>query len=154
MWHFLHFWYLDIDVRVCFRFQTLVNLCSRSPCKNKGTCVQEKAESRCLCPSGWAGAYCDVPNVSCEVAAFHRGELCPLGPWGHSLKYQPTSSVLEQVLLSWDEREERTGVGGQGSTDRVWDGRWKGRGTSLEVSKRNVFKMRQRHIPLSELIYF
>lgn len=57
----------------------MVNLCSRSPCKNKGTCIQEKAESWCLCPSGWTGAYCDVPNVSCEVAASRRGELCPLG---------------------------------------------------------------------------
>lgn len=97
-------------------FQTLVNLCSRSPCKNKGTCIQEKAESRCLCPSGWAGAYCDVPNVSCEVAALHRGELCFFRLQGHSPKYQPTSCVLGQVLLIMGEQ---TVVGGQGSTERV-----------------------------------
>lgn len=30
----------------------------------------------------------------------------------------------------------------------------KGRGADLEISKRDVFKMKLRHIPLSGLIYF
>lgn len=51
-----------------------MDLCSKSPCKNKGTCVQSGAQTRCVCPSGWAGAYCDVPNVSCQVAALQRGK--------------------------------------------------------------------------------
>lgn len=135
-------------------FQTLVNLCSRSPCKNKGTCIQEKAQSRCLCPSGWAGAYCDVPNVSCEVAASHRGELCPLRLKGPFTKYWLTSSVLGQILLSWEEREGKTGVDGEDSGERVWNRRWKGRGTALEIPKRKVFEVKGRHIPLSGLVYF
>lgn len=51
-----------------------MDLCSKSPCKNKGTCVQIGAQTQCVCPSGWTGAYCDVPNVSCQVAASQRGK--------------------------------------------------------------------------------
>uniref|UniRef100_A0A8C9MSN9 Notch receptor 2 n=1 Tax=Serinus canaria TaxID=9135 RepID=A0A8C9MSN9_SERCA len=62
------------------RTGSLVDLCSKSPCKNKGTCVQTLAQTRCLCPPSWTGAYCDVPNVSCQVAASQRGvpvdQLC------------------------------------------------------------------------------
>lgn len=57
-----------------FPLQSLVDLCGKSPCKNRGTCVQTLAQTRCVCPPGWTGAYCDVPNVSCQVAASQRGK--------------------------------------------------------------------------------
>lgn len=74
-----------------------MNLCSRSPCKNKGTCVQEKARPHCLCPPGWDGAYCDVLNVSCKAAALQKGEL--RGIWGQRVpKGQGSGERLEECL--------------------------------------------------------
>ncbi|EMP30126.1 Neurogenic locus notch like protein 3, partial [Chelonia mydas] len=53
--------------------QNLVDWCRRSPCQNGGRCVQTGTALTCDCPGGWTGRYCDIPNVSCEVAAAHRG---------------------------------------------------------------------------------
>ena len=134
-------------------FQTLVNLCSRSPCKNKGTCIQDKAESRCLCPSGWAGAYCDVPSVSCEVAASHRGELCP----------EAQGSVREVLTDQQHCRARAVIVGGEGRADgNEWASLWRrglkmegeGRGASLEIPKRNVFDTEGRLVPLQHWLLF
>nr|XP_014344997.1 PREDICTED: kinesin heavy chain-like [Latimeria chalumnae] len=49
--------------------KNLVRWCDSSPCKNGGTCWQTGISYRCECKSGWTGLYCDVPSVSCEVAA-------------------------------------------------------------------------------------
>lgn len=63
------------------RPQNLVRWCDSSPCKNGGKCWQSNTLYRCECHSGWTGLYCDVPNVSCEVAAQRQGNwLCPLVP--------------------------------------------------------------------------
>lgn len=65
------------------RPQNLVRWCDSSPCKNGGKCWQTNAQYRCECHSGWTGLYCDVPSVSCEVAAWQQGD-CPLParcPW-------------------------------------------------------------------------
>ncbi|KAE8611276.1 hypothetical protein XENTR_v10012396 [Xenopus tropicalis] len=60
--------------------EELVDLCSGFPCKNRGICKQVKTEPKCICPTGWTGIYCDIPDVSCEVAASQRGvavqDLC------------------------------------------------------------------------------
>uniref|UniRef100_A0A8C2EQH2 Notch receptor 3 n=1 Tax=Cyprinus carpio TaxID=7962 RepID=A0A8C2EQH2_CYPCA len=51
-----------------------------NPCKNGGRCRQKDASFTCDCLGGWSGRYCDIPGVSCEVAARQRGlqtdELC------------------------------------------------------------------------------
>lgn len=58
--------------------QNLVRWCDSSPCKNGGKCWQTNTLYRCECHSGWTGLYCDVPSVSCEVAAWQQGNwLCP-----------------------------------------------------------------------------
>lgn len=67
------------------RPQNLVRWCDSSPCKNGGKCWQTNTLYRCECHSGWTGLYCDVPNVSCEVAAQRQGNRPrptrhPLGP--------------------------------------------------------------------------
>ncbi len=54
-------------------FQSLVRWCDSSPCKNGGSCWQQGASFTCQCASGWTGIYCDVPSVSCEVAAKQQG---------------------------------------------------------------------------------
>uniref|UniRef100_A0A5F4W9T3 Neurogenic locus notch homolog protein 1 n=1 Tax=Callithrix jacchus TaxID=9483 RepID=A0A5F4W9T3_CALJA len=63
--------------------QNLVHWCDSSPCKNGGKCWQTHTQYRCECPSGWTGLYCDVPSVSCEVAAQRQGvdiaHLCQHG---------------------------------------------------------------------------
>uniref|UniRef100_A0A2K6LFE6 Neurogenic locus notch homolog protein 1 n=1 Tax=Rhinopithecus bieti TaxID=61621 RepID=A0A2K6LFE6_RHIBE len=63
--------------------QNLVHWCDSSPCKNGGKCWQTHTQYRCECPSGWTGLYCDVPSVSCEVAAQRQGvdvaRLCQHG---------------------------------------------------------------------------
>lgn len=60
------------------RPQNLVRWCDSSPCKNGGRCWQTNALYRCECHSGWTGLYCDVPSVSCEVAAWQQGNRpCP-----------------------------------------------------------------------------
>uniref|UniRef100_A0A4W4H7B4 Neurogenic locus notch homolog protein 1 n=1 Tax=Electrophorus electricus TaxID=8005 RepID=A0A4W4H7B4_ELEEL len=56
-----------------FNCQDLVNWCTPSPCKNGGTCRQSGTTYSCQCRTGWTGLYCDVPSVSCEVAAKQRG---------------------------------------------------------------------------------
>lgn len=53
--------------------QNLVRWCDSSPCKNGGKCWQTNTLYRCECHSGWTGLYCDVPSVSCEVAAWQQG---------------------------------------------------------------------------------
>lgn len=50
-----------------------MNWCKPSPCKNGGTCRQSGTTYTCQCQTGWTGLYCDVPSVSCEVAAKQRG---------------------------------------------------------------------------------
>lgn len=54
--------------------QNLVRWCDSSPCKNGGKCWQTNNLYRCECNSGWTGLYCDVPSVSCEVAAKQQGQ--------------------------------------------------------------------------------
>ena len=56
-------------------FQNLVRWCDLSPCKNGGTCWQQVTTYSCECETGWTGLYCDVPSVSCEVAAKQRGKM-------------------------------------------------------------------------------
>uniref|UniRef100_A0A8C3TEB6 Neurogenic locus notch homolog protein 1 n=1 Tax=Chelydra serpentina TaxID=8475 RepID=A0A8C3TEB6_CHESE len=51
----------------------LVRWCDSSPCKNGGKCWQTNNLYRCECNSGWTGLYCDVPSVSCDVAAKQQG---------------------------------------------------------------------------------
>ncbi|KAI7812466.1 neurogenic locus notch homolog protein 1b [Triplophysa rosa] len=53
--------------------QELVNWCKPSPCKNGGFCRQSGTKYSCQCQTGWTGLYCDVPSVSCEVAAKQQG---------------------------------------------------------------------------------
>ncbi|EPY81630.1 notch1 preproprotein-like protein [Camelus ferus] len=57
----------------CCQEANLVRWCDSSPCKNGGKCWQTNTLYRCECHSGWTGLYCDVPNVSCEVAAWQQG---------------------------------------------------------------------------------
>lgn len=57
--------------------QNLVRWCDSSPCKNGGQCWQTSTLYRCECHSGWTGLYCDVPSVSCKVAAQQRGQSWP-----------------------------------------------------------------------------
>ncbi|XP_078075229.1 LOW QUALITY PROTEIN: uncharacterized protein LOC144497660 [Mustelus asterias] len=63
--------------------QTLINWCARPVCKNGGKCEQVNTTFYCECKMGWSGLYCDVPKVSCEVAADKRGvdatQLCQHG---------------------------------------------------------------------------
>lgn len=35
----------------------------------------------CLCPPSWTGSACDVPNVTCAVAAARRGQVWGTGDW-------------------------------------------------------------------------
>uniref|UniRef100_A0A8C7WHN7 Neurogenic locus notch homolog protein 1 n=1 Tax=Oncorhynchus mykiss TaxID=8022 RepID=A0A8C7WHN7_ONCMY len=53
--------------------QNLVRWCDSSPCKNGGSCWQQGSSYTCQCQTGWTGLYCDVPSVSCEVAAKQQG---------------------------------------------------------------------------------
>lgn len=55
--------------------QNLVRWCDSFPCKNGGSCWQQGASYTCQCQTGWTGLYCDIPSVSCEVAAKQQGIL-------------------------------------------------------------------------------
>lgn len=74
---FLHHWniWMCMNIWNCVScaIQDLVNWCKPSPCKNGGTCRQSGITYTCQCQTGWTGLYCDVPSVSCEVAAKQRG---------------------------------------------------------------------------------
>uniref|UniRef100_A0A8B9R982 Notch receptor 3 n=1 Tax=Astyanax mexicanus TaxID=7994 RepID=A0A8B9R982_ASTMX len=62
------------------RCQVPVDWCRRSnPCQNGGRCRPK--DGSCDCVGGWSGRYCDIPGVSCEMAAMQRDELCHRG--GH-----------------------------------------------------------------------
>uniref|UniRef100_A0AAR2JIY6 Notch receptor 3 n=1 Tax=Pygocentrus nattereri TaxID=42514 RepID=A0AAR2JIY6_PYGNA len=66
------------------RCQMPVDWCRRpNPCQNSGRCRPK--DGSCDCVGGWSGRYCDIPGVSCEMAAIQRhiqiDELCHHG--GH-----------------------------------------------------------------------
>lgn len=73
--------------------QNLVHWCDSSPCKNGGKCWQVNNHYRCECSSGWTGLYCDIPNVSCEVAARRQGGSCFL--------LGVLTSMLEVCVCVW-----------------------------------------------------
>lgn len=62
-----------MSVSLCAVSQSLVRWCDSTPCKNGGSCWQQGSSFTCQCASGWTGIYCDVPSVSCEVAAQQQG---------------------------------------------------------------------------------
>lgn len=54
--------------------QVPVDWCRRSnPCQNGGRCRAKDGSFTCDCVGSWSGRYCDIPGVSCEVAALQRG---------------------------------------------------------------------------------
>lgn len=54
--------------------QVPVDWCRRSnPCQNGGRCRPKEGSFTCDCVGSWSGRYCDIPGVSCEVAALQRG---------------------------------------------------------------------------------
>lgn len=66
---------INLSLSLCLcTLQNLVRWCESSPCKNGGTCWQRGTTYSCECETGWTGLYCDVPSVSCEVAAKQRGK--------------------------------------------------------------------------------
>lgn len=76
------------------RPQSLVRWCDSSPCKNGGRCWQTNTRYRCECHSGWTGLYCDVPNVSCEVAAQRQGNRLHPPPGSPSCGPRPHAPAL------------------------------------------------------------
>ena len=44
-----------------------------NPCQNGATCVQVSNQVQCICSKGWTGFVCDIPLLSCEEAAIHKG---------------------------------------------------------------------------------
>lgn len=61
--------------------QTPLDLCRGAPCQHGGQCRQTGATVTCLCPPPWTGSACDVPNVTCAVAAARRGQVWGTGNW-------------------------------------------------------------------------
>lgn len=54
--------------------QVNVDWCRRSnPCQNGGRCRPKDGSFTCDCVGSWSGRYCDIPGVSCEMAALQRG---------------------------------------------------------------------------------
>lgn len=54
--------------------QVPVDWCRRSnPCQNGGRCRPKDGSFTCDCVGSWSGRYCDIPGVSCEIAARQRG---------------------------------------------------------------------------------
>lgn len=72
--HCLHL-YIAYIVSLFKPNQNLVRWCDSSPCKNGGSCWQQGASYTCQCQTGWTGLYCDIPSVSCEVAAKQQGSI-------------------------------------------------------------------------------
>jgi len=57
---------------------TFVDWCGDSagnPCRNGATCKNVFDQFECLCAPGWTGLLCDVPRVTCDVAAKEKGKL-------------------------------------------------------------------------------
>lgn len=86
---------------LCVGFQSLVRWCDSSPCKNGGSCWQQGSSFTCQCASGWTGIYCDVPSVSCEVAAQQQGNVFILSMhlfYLRLLKFFPTCTLTLSLL--------------------------------------------------------
>lgn len=81
-----------------FSSQNLVRWCDSSPCKNGGSCWQQGPSYTCQCQTGWTGLYCDIPSVSCEVAAKRQGTL--ITPKLFSKQRIKTQSCNSHSLLS------------------------------------------------------
>lgn len=76
-----------------------MNWCKPSPCKNGGICRQSGTRYSCQCQTGWTGLYCDVPSVSCEVAAKQQGRFVCL--YVMRLKYVCRLPHISAGALQW-----------------------------------------------------
>lgn len=87
--------------------QELVNWCKPSPCKNGGFCRQSGTKYSCQCQTGWTGLYCDVPSVSCEVAAKQQGTFikcsCASGLYATRISHMTSQILLLKVILFFQE---------------------------------------------------
>ena len=103
--------------------QNLVRWCDSSPCKNGGKCWQTNNLYRCECNSGWTGLYCDVPSVSCEVAAKQQGQsllhsVLLVGIFG-------TTRAISRIAVTG------TPCGCSPGCAHRWDVWWPGRGPAV-----------------------
>lgn len=129
-------------------------LCSRSPCKNKGTCIQDKAESRA----------CVRLDGLVLTAMFQ----CLL--WGGGLPQRwaltpETQGSVHEVLTNEQHCRARVVIVGgerEGQTGNEWARLWrkglkwkvKGRGASLEILKRNVLDGKEGMFHFQHLFIF
>lgn len=115
--------------------QNLVRWCDSSPCKNGGKCWQTSNLYHCECNSGWTGLYCDVPSVSCEVAAKQQGKALPCVQGQAGGLRCPLCWVLSRAVASslggdlWHRAISRIALAmhPQGC-DCLWDVWWPGHG--------------------------
>lgn len=111
--------------------QNLVRWCDSSPCKNGGKCWQTSNLYHCECNSGWTGLYCDVPSVSCEVAAKQQGKALPCVQGQAGLPRCPLCWALGRDVAGslggdlWHGVISRIALGG---SDSLWDVWWPGHG--------------------------
>lgn len=56
------------------RCETRKNFCKVNNCKNGGVCVETKCDSKCECPCGTTGEFCDVLINACIEGLVESGQ--------------------------------------------------------------------------------
>ncbi|KAL3867860.1 hypothetical protein ACJMK2_040706, partial [Sinanodonta woodiana] len=71
---------------VCKRQTYEINIidCLENPCVNDGTCIDETAGYRCVCPSGLQGINCEINNDECASGPCLNGGTCADGIGNYS----------------------------------------------------------------------
>lgn len=62
-----------------FNFVCVFVIYSSSPCQNGGTCIDDNGfapHASCLCPSGFAGNFCEIDRDDCESNPCENGGTC------------------------------------------------------------------------------
>ncbi len=99
-------WRLSVKVKMKSWCVSGRDPCVDNPCHNNGTCVHVGTSSRCYCPEGFEGRYCDTGQKIIHDKWVQATEFC---------RRHETHEFTVCLLLRFRRRSEP-----HGSTDAFW----------------------------------
>lgn len=95
-------YHLSLVGRHC---ESPIDYCAERGCNNSGTCINERADRRCLCPPGYNGSSCEIDpcmmrpcnngtctlrsdgGYKCNCHEIFTGPHCEIGKYRHCFYY-------------------------------------------------------------------